>query len=188
MLTYNNFSDFYNDLRSIESIDADLGRSVKTVRLAMEDLAERQKQVATKQLAFKGLQNELEGKKGDLESQEAAKQQLLKQTKSSEAKYRTLLSSLKAQYQVIEAEQRTFERELQKRLEQEQKISSSGSVVMSWPVASRVITAEFHDSGYPFKRVFEHSGIDLRASYVTTIRAAASGYVSRARRCSVSTC
>lgn len=188
MLTYDKFADFYNDLRSMEKIDADLGRSIKALRLAMEDLDEHQKQVHTKQLAFKGLQNELEGKKGELESQETAKQQLLTQTKSSEARYKTLLTSLKAQYQVIETEQLTFERQLQKKLEQEQKIAVSGAVVMSWPVPSRVVNAVFHDTSYPFKRVFEHSGIDIRASYGTPIKAAASGYVARARRCSVSTC
>lgn len=188
MLTYNNFADFYNDLRSIESIDADLGRSVKTLRLAMQDLSERQKQVHTKQLVFQNLQNELEGKKGELVSQETAKETLLFQTKSSEAKFRTLLSSLKEQYQVIETEQRTFEQQLQKKLEKEQKIVATGSVIMSWPASSRVINAVFHDESYPFKRVFEHSGIDIKASYGTPIKAAASGYVARARRCSVASC
>ena len=114
MLTYNNFSDFYNDLRSIENINADLGRSVKTLRLAMQDLAERQKQVHTKQLVFQNLQNELEGKKGVLVSQETAKETLLIQTKSSEARFKTLLASLREQYRVIETEQRTFEQQLQK--------------------------------------------------------------------------
>ena len=188
MLTYNNFSDFYNDLRSIESIDADLGRSVKTLRLVMQDLAERKRQVHTKQLVFKELQNELEGKQGELVSQEIAKQTLLTQTKSSEARFKTLLASLKQQYQVIETEQRTFEQQLQKKLEKEQKIAASGSVIMSWPVPSHVINAVFHDVGYPFKRVFEHSGIDIKASYGTPIRAAASGYIARARRCSTASC
>lgn len=188
MLTYNNFSDFYNDLRSMESIDSDLGRSVKTLRLAMEDLAERQKQVNTKQLAFRALQDELEGKKDELVSQKSAKDILLSQTKSSEARYKTLLASLKQQYQIIETEQRTFEQQLQKKLEQEDKIAASGSVVMSWPVLSHVVNASFHDLTYPFKRVFEHSGIDIRASYGTPIKAAASGYIARARRCSVASC
>ena len=188
MLTYNNFGDFYNDLRSIENINADLGRSVKTLRLAMQDLSEHQKQVHTKQLVFQNLQNELEGKKGKLVSQETAKETLLIQTKSSEARFKTLLSSLKEQYQVIETEQRTFERQLQKKLEREQKIAVSGSVIMSWPMPSHVINAVFHDNGYPFKRVFEHSGIDIKASYGTPIKAAASGYIARARRCSVASC
>ncbi len=188
MLTNNNFSDFYNDLKSLENINSDLGRSVRTLRLASEDLALRQKQVHSKQVVFQNLKNELEGKKESLTGQETMKASLLSQTKSSEARYKTLLSSLKNQYQVIETEQRTFEQQLQKKLEQQDKIAASGSVMMNWPVLSRVITTVFHDSDYPFRRVFEHSGLDIRASYGTPIKASAPGYVARARRCSASSC
>ncbi|MEK7625692.1 MAG: peptidoglycan DD-metalloendopeptidase family protein [Patescibacteria group bacterium] len=187
-LTNNNFSDFYNDLKSLENINSDLGRSVRTLRLASEDLALRQKQVHSKQVVFQNLKNELEGKKESLTGQETMKASLLSQTKSSEARYKTLLSSLKNQYQVIETEQRTFEQQLQKKLEQQDKIAASGSVMMNWPVLSRVITTVFHDSDYPFRRVFEHSGLDIRASYGTPIKASAPGYVARARRCSASSC
>jgi murein DD-endopeptidase MepM/ murein hydrolase activator NlpD len=188
MLTYNNFADFYNEVRSTESVYVDLGRSVKSLRLATEDLQARQDMVKVKQGKFVQLKNELEGKKGELDIQQTAKQQLLAQTKSSEARYQTLLSSLKQQYQVIENEQRSYEDRLKKKLEQEDKIAETGSVLMSWPVPSKVINAEFHDAGYPFKKVFEHSGIDIKAGFGTPVKAAASGYVARARKCSSSSC
>ena len=50
-----------------------------------------------------------------------------------------------------------------------------------WPVPSHYITAYFHDPAYPFRYIFEHPAIDIRASQGTNIKAAASGYVARVR-------
>lgn len=188
MLTYKDFSEFYNEMKSTENVYVDLGRSVKTLRIATEELEAKKKQVEAKKKKYVELNLELEGKKGGLRSQEVAKQDLLTQTRSSEAKYQTLLASLKKQYQVIENEQRTYERRLKERLEEENKLSQSDSVSWTWPVPSRVITATFHDPSYPFKKVFEHSGVDIRAGQGTPVKAAASGYVARARTCSTSSC
>lgn len=188
MLTYKTFADFYNEVKSAESVYVDLGRSVKSLRIATEDLEAKQKQVQIKQTKFTEFKNELEVSKSNLESQETAKSQLLDQTKSSEARYRTLLSSQKAQYQQIENETRIFEEKKSKQLELQDKISASGSVLMTWPVPSRIINATFHDPDYPFKRVFEHSGLDLKAPYGTAVKAVASGYIARARRCTSSSC
>lgn len=188
LLTYENFSDFYNGIQEIENVYVDLGKSVKNLRLATEDLTLKRNQVESKRKTYKNLELQLEGKKGDLENQEVYKETLLNQTKSSEARYKTLLSSLKEQYQVIENEQRMYEEKLKKKLEEQDKIQSSGSVAMGWPVLSHVITAYFRDPDYPYKKVFEHSGIDIRASQGTPVRAVASGYVARARRCASSSC
>ena len=50
-----------------------------------------------------------------------------------------------------------------------------------WPVKKNVITAYFHDPDYPFRYIFEHPGVDVRAAQGTTLKAAASGYVARVK-------
>ncbi len=188
LLTYKNFSDFYDQLTNLENVDSDLGRSVTSLRVAKTDLEAKQTQVKAKKAAYQDLQQQLIAKQDGLQTQVGYKQTLLTETKNSEQKYQTLLSSLKQQYQVIESEVNTFEARVRKKLEQQNKISDSSDVVMSWPMPSHIINATFHDPDYPYRNVFEHSGIDIKAPQGTPVRAAASGYVARARRCSSASC
>ncbi len=188
LLSYENFSDFYNEIKNTENLYIDLGRSVKTLRLANEELAVKRGQVEGKRTAYQALQAELEAKKEQLVEQGGIKQKLLVDTKYSEAKFQTLLSSLRRQYQATESEVRTFEEKVSKRLSEENKINESDDVLMSWPVPSRIINATFHDLDYPYRRVFEHSGVDIKAPQGTPVEAAASGYVGRARRCTLASC
>src|SRR3989338_3277135 len=188
MLTYENFADFYSEVKYVENVYVDLGRSVKALRIAKEELAKKKKQMEEKRVVYEKLKVELEGKRADLGDQMNYKQGLLVETKSSEMKYQPLLTSLKQQYQVIEGEVRSYEAEVRKKLEQQNKIQESGDILLSWPVPSRYITAYFHDTDYPYRKVFEHNAIDIRAAQGTPVKAAASGYIARARRCDSPKC
>jgi len=188
MATNNNFADFYNQVRYLENVYTDLGQSVKNLRLIKEDLDAKKTQVEERRATYANLKIELENKRKDLSEQTGYKSSLLVQTKAQEARYTTLQSSLKKQYQVTENEINSFEDRVRKQLEQQNKIKASGELSLGWPLASRYITAVFHDPDYPFRNVFEHSAIDIRASQGTTVRAAASGYVGRAKRCTTASC
>ncbi len=188
MLSYGSFADFYNQAKTTENVYIDIGRSVKEVRLAKEDLDARKKQVEAEQKAYQDLQTQLTDQKDGLVSQQTEKQVLLNQTKASESQYQTLLASLKKQYQVIEAEQQSFEDKIRKKLAEQNKMPASGDLVLSWPTPSHYINAAFHDSDYPFRKVFEHSGLDIKAAYGTPLRATASGYVARAKHCATAAC
>lgn len=187
---YKNFSDFYNQVHSNQSIEQDLGRSAKAIRLTKEDLEEKKKQTEERKAEYEEVNKQLEEKKGDLRDQISVKENLLAQTKASEMTYKTLLNSLRKQYQQIESDIAVSEKEIRKKLEDSKKLEDLGSsgTTFMWPTQSKVITAQFHDSDYPFRNVFEHSGIDIRSAYGTPIKAAASGYVARARTCTVASC
>ena len=43
----------------------------------------------------------------------------------------------------------------------------------------RLITAYFHDPDYPYRYLFEHSGLDTATPMGTPLRAAEAGYVAR---------
>lgn len=187
LLTNNSFAQFYDQLQYAMSVFKDLGQSLKVLRLIKEDLEAKQNQVISVKKTYEDLKNELDGKRDKLKQQTKAKEMLLVETKSSELRYKTLLFSLKQQYQTVINEQRAYEDQVRKKLAQEDKLETSVGQ-LAWPVPSRTINATFHDPDYPFQNVFQHSGIDIRASQGTPVRAAASGYVARAKICSTASC
>ncbi|HRY63691.1 MAG TPA: M23 family metallopeptidase, partial [Patescibacteria group bacterium] len=102
------------------------------------------------------------------------------QTRSSEARYQTLIAELKQEQYKINSDIVTLEKAMRQKLSAgDNKLEDLGDVVLSWPVPSRVITSTFHDPDYPFRHIYEHPAIDIRAPQGTPVRAAASGYVAR---------
>ena len=191
LATHENFSDFYNQLQYIETIEKDLGKSTRSLRLAKEELDTKKTQKEERKIAYTELKEELDEKKKDFDDQLNVKGTLLAQTQSSELQFQTLLSGLKKQYQQIEGEITSIEQEVRKKLEVQDKLNG-GEVnfdgKLSWPTQSRYVTAYFHDPDYPYRHIFEHNAIDIRAGQGTPIKAAASGYVARAKHCAVWTC
>ncbi len=188
LLTNDSFASFYDQLQYTVKVYQDVGQSVRVLRLVKEDLQKKRDEVGSTKKTYEDLKLSLEQKKDALKGQSTVKSQLLVATKSSEAKYKTLLSSLKQQYQAEVDEQLAIERKVKSKLEQENKISDGSVDDFLWPVPSHTVNAYFHDSDYPFINVFQHSGIDIRAAEGTPVRAAASGYIAQAKRCSTASC
>ena len=191
---YNSFSDFYNQLQYLYTIERDLGKSAKSIRLAKEILEQQYAQKDSMRLAFEAVKEELAAKKEELDEQAFLKQNILAQTKASEQQFQTLVGSLRSQYQQIEGEITSIEAQVRRRLEEQKRLERLDEVLvadpskLSWPVPSRFVTARFRDPDYPYRNVFEHNAIDIRASQGTPIQAAASGYVARAKTCTTSSC
>ncbi len=187
---YDSFSDFYSQLQYLQTVEHDLGKSTKILASQKDDLLIKQSVVIERKNSYIALQEELVNKQGDLDEQVFAKEDLFVQTKQSEKTYQALLDNLKNEYQKIENEISSIEKQVRARLEAENKLTepAKDSKNLSWPVPSRYITARFRDPDYPYRNVFEHNAIDIRASQGTPLKAAASGYVARARKCSVWSC
>jgi len=189
MAAYDQFSDFYNRVQYVKSVERDLGKSAKTMRLAKEDLENKKTQKEEIKKSYEELKEKLNNQKKDFEEQAGYKQNLLVQTQSSEMVYKTMLSSLKSQYQQVENEITSIEQEVRRRLEEQDKFSNVVDTgELSWPTQSRYVTAYFYDKNYPYRNIFEHNAIDIRAAHGTPVKAAASGYIARARTCTTASC
>jgi len=189
LAAYDNVSDFYNRLQYLQTIEEDLGSNAQSLRIAKVDLEEKKELTEERKASYDKLQDDLEEKKQDLEEQKTAKQEIFDQTELSSRVQQTLLGNLRKQYQAIEGEISAIEREVRKKLDLEDQLSGddSGSL-LTWPTDGRYITARFRDPSYPYRHVFEHNAIDIRAAQGTPIRASKAGYVGRAKYCSSSTC
>ena len=192
LAVYDSFSSFYNKLQYLKTVETNLSDATKTLKVAKAELEGEKEETKQRRLAYKDLEDELSERKKDLEEQTFAKQDVLIQTKNSEKVYKTLVENLKRQYQDTENEITGIEKQVRQKLEAQQKLESipeqSFGDKLSWPTQSRYVTAYFHDPDYPFRNVFEHTGIDIRAAQGTPIKATGTGYIGRAKHCSVSTC
>lgn len=189
MAAYEDFSEFYDQVQYLQTIEEQIADGTRTLKVAKADIEEKKQANEDRREAYVELQKKLEDKKHDLNEQIFVKEDLLHETESSERTYQTLVSNLRKQYQQIEQEIVAIEQQVRATLEEQDKFD--GIVFdgkLSWPTPSRYITAYFHDPDYPYRNVFEHNAIDIRAGQGTPIRAANSGYVGRAKRCSSASC
>lgn len=188
--TYDNFSDFYSELQYLRTVEQSLGKNVTSLQIATNDLQNKKTKNEEKKKSYENLKKELLEKKKDYNDQKFLKQDLLNKSKSNEKTYSALLNNLNTQYRQIENEISSIEAEVRRKLAEQNKLSKINDDItkLSWPTQSRYITAYFHDPDYPYRHIFEHSGIDIRAAQGTPIKATASGYVGTAKYCSSASC
>ncbi len=175
-------ADFFNQIQTVGKIQSEVSDNLVELKDFKIALGENKEELENKNETLNDLQEKLLGSKGSLEDQQYAKQYILDQTWSSETRYKNLVYELKLEQNRINAEIVALEKALRAKLSGDQsKLRELGDVIFSWSVPSRVITATFHDPDYPFRHIFEHPAIDIRASQGTPLRAAASGYVAKVR-------
>lgn len=178
LFSSNDFNDLFTEIELLETLNADLQSALnqtKETKLALEKNKEDQTQ-RLDQLV--DLQDELEAQKITLESQMQAKDVLLDYTEQSESQYRVLLSEMRQEQQYITSQISALQLQMADLVSQSDEFG--GETVFTWPMQG-VITATFHDPTYPFRNLWEHSGLDIAASSGTAIKAAAPGYVAWAR-------
>lgn len=188
LLSNHSFSEFFSEVQYLEEVYQDVGAQARTLRLTKEELQTKEGKLTEKEQSLEKLEEALAIKQQEVGEQRTYKEKLLKETKDNETTFQGMLADLRRQAQIIENEIQSIERKIRAKLEGSDKLPAGGDTVMSWPAPSQYITAYFHDPDYPFRNIFEHAGIDIKAGQGTAIRATAPGYVARAKRCSESWC
>lgn len=175
------FSDFYSQLRFLEDVQGRLQETMNSVQAAKVAQEQKREDREEHLAALEVLKSDLEKKQQLLDDERGTKAFLLETTRSSEARYQELLRAVREESQFVDAQLGKLQGELTNRL-RDLDVDFSGNTLFSWPLPSRtLITTLFHDPTYPFRNLFEHSGIDMRASTGTPVLAAAPGIVAVAR-------
>ncbi len=182
LLLNNSLTEFLNQAKYLEDVNKSLEDSLAGLKVNMDDLEKEKQALTDKQKELAGLKQDFEDKKTAYESDKESKNILLEETHDSERQYQDLLARAKREQRAAEADISNMERLVRSKMSQatERKLDQNENGLI-WPVPKNTITAYFHDPNYPFRYVFEHPAIDIRARQGTPIKAAASGYVARAK-------
>jgi murein DD-endopeptidase MepM/ murein hydrolase activator NlpD len=128
------------------------------------------------------LKNDLEQNRVAYEQEKLNKNSLLEETNNSERQYQNLLAQAEQQELAAQNDIASLEKTIKAKLESLNKdkieLNANGLI---WPVSKNVITTYFHDPDYPFRYLFEHPAVDIRAAQGTAIKAPADGYVARVK-------
>lgn len=176
------FSELFGRLSQLETMNVELSDSLKSAERARVDVELSRTEQQGRRESLLSLQDELVRHQMQLESERGAKESLLSASQSSEAQYRSLVQELKQESSAIGYEVTQLQEEIEAKL-RDVDLGGDSSSVMSWPVdpSYRGISTYFHDPTYPFRRLFEHSGLDIPQPQGTAVSAAAPGYVAWTR-------
>lgn len=185
LLTRNTVSDFFNELRGLESLERSLAGSLTAVKEQKAELERQNESKGDKRRRLESLRITLDRTKDVLQDQQGAKRTLVAVSEESTRALAKSLSELRSEQQAIDREITSLESSLRAKLQGNERFRNLGKSVgaLTWPVdPSRGITTQFHDPDYPFRYVFEHPGIDVRAYQGTPVRAAAAGYIAKVKQ------
>lgn len=181
LLLNDSLSVFFNQIRYSRSIQEDLQKTLEQIKITKERLEQEKESLEEKRKELEILKKDLTQKNISFNYQKDAKMILLEETQNSEFRFKQLLNELKQEQEEINQEIIRLEKIIREKLKREGRIVELGSGIFIWPIPNNGITATFHDASYPFRYIFEHPAIDIRAAQGTPIAAADSGYVGRVR-------
>jgi len=183
LLLNNSLSEFLSQAKYLEDTNEEIGNSVEDLKKDKERLEKNKISLEDKQKELISLKKQLENKKNNLLYEQENKSYILAQTKASEKEYQNLLYQAKREQEQAAAEIASAESLIrQKMSEKERNRLNSGNNTITWPVPKNYITSTFHDPDYPYRHIIgEHSGVDIRASQGTNLRAAADGYIAKVK-------
>jgi murein DD-endopeptidase MepM/ murein hydrolase activator NlpD len=182
LLLNNSLNDFLDQMQYLENTNEEISNSLNSLRSDKETLEENRTSLEAKSQELLTLKNDLDDSKEDLEYEKNNKAFVLERTHESEKQYQSLLSTAIKEQKQAEAEITALEEKIREKLEANKQLQNAEPTDFIWPVKKNTVTASFHDPDYPYRSLLgEHSGVDIRASQGTTLKAAAAGYVARVK-------
>ncbi len=172
--------DAFAELAEFQRVHSTLQGQLSGLQELRGQLESQRAELGSKNEQLGSFREDLEEQQGGLSRDKTVKDKILQETKGNQQKYEALLKELKAEVAQINSEIGSYEQRLRARLSDSGQVQG-GVGKLSWPVPGRTITAYFQDPDYPFRRVFEHPAIDIRAGQGTAVTAAADGYVGRVK-------
>ncbi len=183
LLSNNSFSDFFDQIKYGEDLQRNIQKALNKTKELVNKLSKQKEDLESKNKQLSGLLEKLQSSKDALADQKIAKNYLIIQSQQSEKKFQTIVSDLKKAQNSANSQIVSIERKLREELSKkggDEKLNSLSNAVLSWPTVSKRLTSTFYDPTYPYRNLFEHSGIDIGIKTGTPVMAAEAGYVAKA--------
>ena len=183
LLLNNSLTEFLNQAQYLQEANSEIVNSVNKLKIDKERIEQNRKNLEDQNKQLADLKSSLDDKKDNLSYDQANKNNLLEETKSSEQAYKTLLLKAKKEQQQAEAEVAGIEQLIRQKMSQKDKNRlNHGNNTIAWPVPKNTVVTKFHDPDYPYRNIIgEHPAVDIRSKQGTTISAAADGYVAKVK-------
>ena len=180
-LSAESLSDIWNSADQLSTVQSSLIARIHHLEELKTDLESNKKATEKARGELVALNDQLKDQRKVVLTTSAEKNSLLKQTKQSEAQYQQILAQKKALKDAFEKEVLAYESQLRLAVDTS-KIPTTGSKVLLWPVDNVFVTQYFGNTAFATanSQIYNgkgHTGIDLRASIGTPIKAALSGTV-----------
>ena len=174
-------SEWLQSISHLKKLEKGLSTELENLQKLKDELTQKANLLESRKTQLENLQARLSASQERSKNVLEYKNQLLSDTKNQEGTYQKLLASAKAEQNKINSDIQNLEVQSRKILMQKQgQVPNDTGFI--WPVASRVISAYFHDPDYPFRNIFEHPAIDIgKTPQGSPVRAIKSGYVARVK-------
>lgn len=175
-----NFSQFYDTMKDFADTQEQVKNSLAQIKQLKEQLSTQRSNLDAAKIRQEQLRGDLVKEQSSLEEHKLSKEQLIQQSILTKGKFESLLQNARKEQMEIDSEISRLEKTVREKLRLKGKVGVALS--LGWPVdSSRGISTYFHDPSYPFRYVFEHSAIDVRAYQGSYVKAAEDGYIGRAK-------
>ena len=180
-ILHNSISDFFIHAENTKILSKNLKAGIDKVQEMKHDLVIKKSTLTTKIAELKQLKDELILQRNEITTQTEYKNNLLVDTKKSEQKFYNLFWQAKQEQEQANAEVAALEKKMRESLKKNEEKHTLIDSSLIWPIPQNTVTTLFHDPDYPFRYLFEHPAIDIRAGQGTPIKAPADGYVLKVK-------
>ncbi len=172
-------SEVFVRVDELARLEGDLGEATRVLKSEKTILEGKRKQQEARRAALEQQKLDAQIAQTQLEEERSSKLSLINATQDKEDEFRKIVYELRQQQQSEAGDIQSLQDRLKDRLDSIDAALARGDVLLNWPVPVRKgISAHFHDPSYPFRKLFEHPGVDLPTPVGTPVRAAAGGYVA----------
>jgi murein DD-endopeptidase MepM/ murein hydrolase activator NlpD len=182
LLMNDSLTSFLDRIKYLQDVNKGMSSSLENLKNDEAGLEKAKADLAQKNKDLQALAVALAQNMQAIESDKQDKADVLAETQNSKAKYTGLVEQLKEQQDQANSEIMNLEKALREKVASQSQnklmLNPDGFV---WPVPQNYITTYFHDPDYPFRYLFEHPGVDIRAGQGNEVLAVDSGYVAHAK-------